>query len=140
MVETADFDNYTIQTNVLWGDQFSYGKTIDLQVNQTHELVYEYALQATATGKGREHVRMITNWIAPEDALVFPKDPMSEHAQIVDISEEECILVETESPTLSPVPTMTPSPVAYDAEDLPRSFLTFVINAVSVSIAFWLIE
>jgi hypothetical protein len=138
MVETADFDNYTIQTNVLWGDQLSYGKTIDLQVNQTHELVHEYALQAT--GKGREHVRMLTNWIAPEDALVFPKDPMSEHAQIVDISEEECILVDTESPTLSPVPTMTPSPVASDAEDLPRSLLTFVINAVSVSIAFWLIE
>lgn len=142
LVETADFSSYTIQTNVLWGDQFSYGKTIDLPVNETHELVYEYAFEAR--GSEREHVKMLTNWIAPDDAAVAPKDPMSQYAQIVDITEDECILIETDSPTTSPVPTSTPSPVgggsSSNTDDLPRLLLTWAINAVSVSIALWLIE
>jgi hypothetical protein len=121
------------------GNQLAYGKTIDLPVNETHELVYQHALDDI--GSGREHVKMYTNWIAPDDALIFPKEPMTEYSQIVDITEEECKLIETESPTISPVPTTTPSLVSSDADDdLPRSLLTFAINVISVGVAFWLIE
>lgn len=137
-VDTNAFSNYTIQTNVMWGDQFAIGKTIDLPVGVTHELVYQYAFEAV--GSGREHVKMFTNWIAPQDALIFPKDPMSEYAQIVDISEEECSLVGTASPSVSISPTSTPSsPIgSSDAEDLSRSLLTLIINVISVSVTFWL--
>ena len=135
-VDTNAFSNYTIQTNVMWGDHFAIGKGFDLPVGVTHELVFQYAFEVV--GSGREHVKMVTKWIAPEEALIFPKDPMSEYAQIVDISEEECILVETASPSASFSPTSTPSPTSSSDADLTRSLLALIINVIFISVAFFL--
>ena len=121
-VEGTDaFTEYTISNNVMWGDQYAYGKTELLAVGETYELVYQFAFEP-----GRETVVMETNWVTPEDALVT--NPMAIHTQTVEVSEKECILVETPSPTISAVPTSTPAPVGGSAAAMGiHQYSTFIM-------------
>ena len=90
-------------------------------MGETYELVYQFAFEP-----GRETVVMETNWVSPEDALV--PNPMAIHTQTVEVSEKECILVETPSPTISAVPTSTSAPAGGSAAAMGvHQYSTFIM-------------
>lgn len=106
-VETDEFTEYSIQDSLNWGDNYGQGVAHTVAVGERAQFTYYYAYDEA----GRYKVDLYSIWIAPDTSAV--PLPLASHVELTDVAEDECFNgVETESPTITLVPTMTPSPTA----------------------------
>ena len=95
---------YDIRTSPTWGDQFSEGdKYESLVVEETHAFIHKYAFGVD--GDGGEKVTMKdTRFEIPADLIVLGtpyETERSECSEVVEVSQSDCVISETDCPGVS---------------------------------------